>query len=133
MIDLRLDTEFSVLVPAGPTSTATNADCAQKGCTAGIRGVATPSIGYRIVVGGFGGKRAWPIAITPSLGYALGAQRTNREYGASAADAATPSTWGQLAPGLTLSMWAFEVRGRVRVPIDGTTPPTIELNAGIYF
>lgn len=128
VLDLRLDTEFAALV-----GVKNPPDSCSGSCYAGIRGVATPSVGVRWVLGGFGGTRAWPIALTPSLGLALGAQDTSRERGAPAYDAATPSTWAQLAPGLTLSLWAAEIRGRVRVPLDDTRAPSVELSAGIYF
>ena len=128
VVELRLDADFSVLVPAksGPES------CSGR-CYAGIRGVATPSLGYRAVVGGVGGARAWPIAFTPSLGVAFGVQDTIRENGATAFDAATKSTWAQLAPGVAFSVSAVELRGRVRVPLDGSQSPTMELGLGVFF
>ena len=129
VVVLRLDASFTVLVPvASPPP-----ESCGKTCYAGIRGVATPSIGYRQVVGGFGGKRAWPIALTPSIGVALGIQDTSREHGATAYDAATPSRWAQIAPGLTLSLPFGEVRGGVLVPLDDTRSPTIELGLGLVF
>lgn len=128
VIELRLDADFTVLVPAKSAPEA----CSGR-CYAGIRGVATPSLGYRAVVGGVGGARAWPIAFTPSLGVAFGVQDTIRENGATAFDAATKSTWAQLAPGVALSVSAVELRGRVRVPLDGSQSPTMELGLGVFF
>jgi hypothetical protein len=87
----------------------------------------------RFVVGGIGGARAWPIAVTPSVGLALGLQDTVRENGATAYDAATPSTWAQLAPGLAFSLSFAELRGRVRIPLDDARQPTIELGIGAFF
>jgi hypothetical protein len=128
VVELRLDAEFSALIPTRnpPESCGGN-------CYAGIRGVGTPAIGYRWVVGGFGGLRAWPIALTPSLGVAFGVQDTSREHGASLRDATTPSTWAELATGLALAMSFGEIRGRVRVPVDDGRSPTIELGVGFTF
>jgi hypothetical protein len=134
VIELRVDGEFSGLFDSSPKAPRPpEEDCSKRACYAGIRGVVTPSIGYRYVVGGFGGMRAFPIALTPSIGVAFGTQDTRRDNGASAADGATPGTWAQLAPGLTFSIPLGEVRARVRVPFDGTSSPTIELGTGIYF
>ena len=129
VVELRIDTTFTVLVPV----TTPPPEACGKACYAGIRGVGTPSVGYRQVIGGFGGKRAWPIALTPSLGVAFGVQDTSREHGASAYDAAVPSTWAKLAPGLTLSLPFGEARTVVRVPLDGTRTPEIELAMGFVF
>jgi hypothetical protein len=128
VLELRLDAEFSALVP---TKSAPEG-CSGK-CYAGIRGVATPSIGYRYVLGGVGGARAWPIAVTPSLGLALGLQDTSRDNGAPLRDALTPSAWAEPAPGLALSVSWVELRGRVRIPIDDARSPTTELSLGITF
>lgn len=133
VVELRLDAEFSALVPGAPVTPRAEVDCAKSPCYAGVRGVVTPSIGYRFVVGGVGGARAWPIALTPSIGYALGVQDTRRDNGAPAFDAATPSSWGQVAPGVALSVSVLELRGRVRIPLDGITSPTFELGLGTYF
>jgi hypothetical protein len=133
VVELRLDGEFSALVPAAPKAPRAEGECAQRACYAGVRGVATPSIGYRYVLGGFGGTRAWPIALTSSIGVAFGLQETHRANGATVSDAGMPSTWSQLAPGLALSIPLVELRGRVRVPLDGTTSPTVELGFGLYF
>ena len=73
------------------------------------------------------------LAFTPSLGVALGVQDTIRENGATAFDAATKSTWAQLAPGVAFSVSFVELRGRVRVPLDGSQSPTMELGLGIFF
>lgn len=132
-VELRVDGEFSALVPGAPKQELPEDDCSKRECFAGVRGVVTPSIGRRFVAGGIGGERAWPIAVTPSIGYAVGVQSVHRENGAALADAMMPSTWGQVAPGLTLSLSMVEVRGRVRVPLDGTSSPTIELGFGAYF
>jgi hypothetical protein len=129
VVELRLDATFTVLVPVKSPPP----DACGSSCYAGIRGVATPSIGYRQVVGGFGGKRAWPIALTPSVGVAFGVQDTSRDHGATAYDAAVPSTWAKVAPGLTLSVPFGEVRSGVRIPLDRTGAPEIELGIGFVF
>lgn len=128
LVDLRLDADFTVLVPTRIRSEA----CTSR-CYAGIRGTFTPSIGYRHVVGGFSGMRAWPIALVPSVGVAFGVQDTSRENGATAYDAATPSTWAQLAPALTLSLPFGEVRGGVRIPLDEPRTPSVQLGLGFVF
>jgi hypothetical protein len=135
IVELRLDHELSLLLPTGPTSPSYDERCTNGNgrCSAGLRGVLTPSVGYRLVVGGIGGARAWPIALTPSIGYALGLQRTHRENGAPAYDVDTPATWAQPAPGVALSISMVELRGRVRIPIDREASPTIELGIGSYF
>jgi hypothetical protein len=56
-----------------------------------------------------------------------------RENGAAAFDAATKSTWAQLAPGVAFSVAFVELRGRVRVPLDGGQSPTMELGLGVFF
>ena len=73
--------------------------------------------------------------LTPSIGLALGVQRTHRENGATAFDAATPSLWAQVAPGATFSVAMFELPGRLRVPLDTTnaSSPTVDLALGFYF
>jgi hypothetical protein len=128
VLELRADAEFSaqVAVPHDATCQGPGA------CYSGIRGVLTHSIGYRHVLGGVG-SQTYPIAVTPSLGLALGVQDTHREYGASAYDAATPSTWAQPAPGLALSLWILDLRGRLRIPLDAPRAPTIELSLGATF
>jgi len=129
LIELRLDAQTTFLLPS-----AKHRECGEPPCFAGGRGVLTPSIGTRIRLGGLGGSREQSIALTPSIGYALGAQVAYRDSGAPVFDVESPSTWGLLAPGVALSIGLFEAHVRVRLPRGEVTAPTFELAlAGFYF
>ncbi|MBX3188254.1 MAG: hypothetical protein KF819_14635 [Labilithrix sp.] len=109
-LDLRLDAGVAALVPV--SSRKTDGPCP---CYAGVRAFATPSVGYRVVVGDLG-SRGFPIALTPSIGVAMGAQDVIRDNGATAFDDAAPRAWARAAPGLSLAIWVFELRARLRSP-----------------
>lgn len=128
LVEARVDNELSFLLP-----TAKHPECVEPPCFAGGRGVVTPSFGPRIAL-----SRPGPgaLAITPSLGYAFGAQFAGREAGAPIFDADTRPTWARIAPGVAFQVGAFDMRFRARLArgADPLDAPMYELAfAGIYW
>ncbi len=126
LIELRAEHELTFLARTAEGKP----ECVEPPCLSGMRGTFTPSVGPRIHLGG---SKKMPFALTPSIGFALGAQLVYREPGAPIFDVETPTTWGLLAPGVTFASGLFDFRTRVRMPRGEIRSPTFELAFGAYF
>ena len=121
LVEARVDASLVFVVQSNYDSCGVKMDGS---CPLSIRGVLTPSIGPRIRIGGLDGLRSASIAITPSFGFALGAE----------GDASLHSkSWALAAPGVTVSLGPLEARLRIRLPRGDVSSATAELGVGALF